>query len=245
LRNVDKPPTQAAGSRLLSALPRKDRDALARHLKPIRLTAGQVLFEPGDDVVRTIFPCSGAVVSLQVSTVSGREVEVATIGNEGAVGGIVSAGDKPAFGRAVVHSAGPGLVIDTARLDELKCDSRAFSDLFSRYADSLLAQIMQSVACNALHALEQRCCRWLLTTSDRTGVDVLHLTQEALAEMLGCQRTSVTAVLQSLEVAGLVRHARGRVEILNRSGLARAACECYGTVDEHFRRLLPEVVDEA
>ena len=113
----------------------------------------------------------------------------------------------------------------------------------ARYADALLAQMMQSVACNALHSIEARCSRWLLSTQDRVGQSVIPLTQEALAEMLGVQRTTVTAVAQALQARDLIRYARGRVEILNRQGIEKIACECYAAVEDHFEKLLPEVAE--
>ena len=101
--------------------------------------------------------------------------------------------------------------------------------------------MMQWVACNALHKVEERACRWLLATHDRAGDHLIHLTQESLAEMLGVQRTTVTAVTSALQQRGLIRIHRGGVEVLDRPGLERAACECYAAVEEHFARLLPEV----
>ena len=234
-------PPRAFGNRLLAALSARDYAVVAPHLKAVELHRGQVLFEPGDEVVTTWFPGRGAVASLLIVTRDGREVEAATIGREGAVGGIVSEGHKPAFGRAVVQVAGPALSISTSHLEAAKIGSPRFSDLLSRYADALLAQMMQSVACNALHTVEARCCRWLLATHDRAGAEIIHLTQESLAEMLGVQRTTVSAVTATLQARGLIRTRRGRVEILDRKGLERIACECYEAVEGHFQRLLPEV----
>ncbi len=191
----------------------------------------------------TYFPCLGTMASLLVISSDGREVEAASIGHEGAVGGIVSAGHKPAYGRAVVQIGGPAFSIETARLEAAKAHSPAFHDLFSRYADVLLAQMMQSVACNALHSVEARCSRWLLSTQDRVQRSPIPLTQEALAEMLGVQRTTVTAVIKTLQSRGLIHYARGRVEILNRRGIEETACECYESVESHFDRLLPNVAD--
>lgn len=228
-------------NRLLAALPAVELALLEPRLAPVLLTRGQVLFEPGDDVTTTYFPCHRTMASLLIVTRNGREVEAATIGREGAVGGIVSEGHKPAFGRAVVQIGGAALSIPTSRLEAVKAASPRFGELFSRYADALLAQMMQSVACNALHRAEERACRWLLSTHDRAGDDIIHLTQESLAEMLGIQRTTVTAVTGGLQDRGLIRTRRGRVEILDRPGLERAACECYAAVERHFARLLPEV----
>ena len=115
----------------------------------------------------------------------GRSAEVATVGREGAVGGVVSSGFLPASTNAVVQIGGPVLRLDALRLQEVKRSSPALRNLFTHYADCLLAQVLQSVACNALHPIESRCLRWLLTFQDRLGTPVLPVTQEMLAEMLG------------------------------------------------------------
>ncbi|MBL8771894.1 MAG: Crp/Fnr family transcriptional regulator [Phenylobacterium sp.] len=236
-----RPRVDRRGNRLLGALSGRDFAVLEPHLEPVRLERGQVLFEPGDDVATTHFPCHRTMASLLVVTRDGREVEAATIGREGAVGGIVSEGHKPAFGRAVVQIGGEALAIPTSHLEAAKTGSPRFGDLFSRYADALLAQMMQSVACNALHSAEERASRWLLATHDRAGDRMIQLTQESLAEMLGLQRTTVTAVTAGLQARGLIRTHRGRVEIVDRPGLERASCECYRAVEDHFAALLPEV----
>lgn len=234
-------PAPRLANRLLAAVAPRDLELIERHLEVVALPRGRVLFEPGDDVVTTHFPCHKTMVSLVIVTRDGREIEAATIGREGAAGGIVSGGHKPAFGRAVVQVPGAAFAIPTAILETVKVGSPAFGELFSRYADALLAQMMQSVACNALHSVEERCARWLLSTHDRAGDQIIHLTQESLAEMLGVQRTTVTAVIQSLEGRGVVRRHRGRVEIVDRRGLERAACECYAAVEAHFATMLPQV----
>ncbi|HEY0648538.1 Crp/Fnr family transcriptional regulator [Phenylobacterium sp.] len=228
-------------NRLLAALSDRDLDVLKAHLEPVALARGKVLFEPGDDVVTTYFPCHRTMASLLIVTRDGREVEAATIGREGAIGGIVSEGHKPAFGRAVVQIPGDAYAISTSHLEAAKTGSRRFGDLFSRYADALLAQVMQSVACNALHRADQRCARWLLAVHDRAGDKVIHLTQESLAEMLGVQRTTVTAITGDLQARGLIRTYRGGLEVIDRPGLERVACECYAAVEAHFAELLPEV----
>ena len=234
-------PVSRRANRLLGALSDRDFAVLEPHLERVSLPRGKVLFEPGDDVTTTYFPCHRSMVSLVIVTRDGREVEAATIGREGALGGIVSEGHKPAFGRAVVQIGGEALAIPTSHLEAAKTGSARFGDLFSRYADALLAQMMQSVACNALHSAEERACRWLLACHDRAGDNLIQLTQESLAEMLGLQRTTVTAVTGALAARGLIRNHRGRVEVLDRPGLERAACECYRAVEDHFSRLLPEV----
>lgn len=231
-----------SSNRLLRVLRSQELILIGTHLVPKRLHRGQVLFEPGQEVETTYFPCHGTVASMLIVSVTGREIEAANIGWEGAVGGIVSAGSKPAYSRAVVQISGPAYCVSTARLEEAKQRSPILHDLFCRYADVLLAQIMQSVACNALHTTEERCSRWLLSTQDRVQSPVLPLTQQALAEMLGVQRTTITAVLKTLQGNRLIGYSRGRIEILNRNGVEKASCECYAAVESHASRLLKHFV---
>ena len=138
----------------------------------------------------------------------GRSVEVASIGREGAVGGIVSCGHSPAFSRAEVIVAGPALRVPMRIIEEAKARSGHLRNLFCRYSDYLLAQIMQSVACNSFHPIEARAARWLLTAQDRAG-SRLALTQESLAGLLGVQRTTVNAVARELQDEGLITTRRG------------------------------------
>lgn len=240
---VDNRPSMRHANRLLKALSSRDFAVLEPHLQPVALPRGKVLFEPGDDVLTTYFPARGAMVSLLIVTRDGREVEAATVGWEGAVGGVVSEGHKPAYGRAVMQIGGEGFAIPTSHLEAAKTGSARFGDLFARYADVLLAQLMQSIACNALHNVEERFARWLLSSHDRAADDAIQLTQQSLAEMLGVQRTTVTAVAGALQSRGLIRAHRGRVEVINRPGLERTACECYRAVEDHFAEILPEVAD--
>ena len=231
---------QFAGNRLLASLKPAERSILEPVMSSVLLNRGDVLFDAGQDVTHTYFPGPGVVASLVVTMTDGRAVEAATIGREGAVGGIVSAGDKPAFARAVVQIGGPALRIETSALESAKERSSDIRDLFSRYADTLLAQTMQSVACNALHSLDSRLCRWLLTTHDRVDSDEIALTQEYLAEMLGVQRTTVSGVARLLQERGLISYRRGRMIIIDRPAIERSACECYRNVQNHFRAMLPD-----
>lgn len=230
---------QFAGNRLLAALKPTERTILEPSLQAVLLHRGDVLFEPGEDVAHTYFPGPGVVASLVVTMADGRAVEAATIGREGAIGGIVSAGHKPAFARGIVQIGGVALKMETAAIEAAKERSSAIRDLFSRYADTLLSQTMQSVACNALHPLDARLCRWLLTTHDRVDSDEIALTQEYLAEMLGVQRTTVSGVARLLQERGLISYSRGRLAILDRPRLEAQACECYASVHAHIRAVLP------
>lgn len=232
-------------NRLLSTFSPADRLLIEGTATIVSLRRGDVLFEPGSQVPATHFPSAGTVVAIVIGIVDGRTVEVATIGREGAVGGIVSAGKAPAYARAVVQIAGSALRVDLKALETVKTRSPQVRELFSRYADALLAQVMQSVACNAFHPLDARCCRWLLTAQDRACCDDIPLTQEYLAEMLGVQRTTVSAVARALQAQGLIRYRRGTIRILDRAAIETKACECYENVARHFRDVLPETRPQA
>jgi CRP-like cAMP-binding protein len=230
-----------ASNRLLSTFTPADRQLIENAAVAVELQRGDVLFDAGGDVGATHFPAAGTVVALVIGIADGRLVEVATIGKEGAVGGMVSCGKAPAFARAVCQIPGSALKVDLKAIETAKTRSPHVRDLFCRYSDALLAQVMQSVACNAFHALDARCCRWLLTAQDRAGGDDIPLTQESLAEMLGVQRTTVSAVARMLQDQGLIRYRRGTIQIVERAEVERRACECYEIVEGHFRRVLPEV----
>jgi len=230
-----------ASNRLLATFAPADRQLIESGASVVKLGRGDVLFEPGAEVPATHFPSAGTVVALVVGVADGRTVEVATIGKEGAVGGIVSGGHAPAFARAVVQVPGSALKVELKALEQAKLRSAHIRELFARYSDALLAQVMQSVACNAFHPLEARCCRWLLTAQDRAGGETIPLTQEYLAEMLGVQRTTVSAVARALQEQGLIAYRRGAISLLDRAAVEARACECYTAVERHFREVLPEV----
>ncbi|HEY3917699.1 MAG TPA: Crp/Fnr family transcriptional regulator [Stellaceae bacterium] len=232
-----------AGNLLLNSLRPQDRALLEPYCEVTAIQRGQVLYEPNENIVTTFFPIAGSMISLVLVMEDDRAIEVATIGHEGAVGGIVSAGHKPAFARMVVEITGTALCLDTDRLEDAKRRSASLRDLFSRYVDVLLAQTLQSVACNALHTIEERCSRWLLAMQDRVATRDLPLTQEFLAELLGVQRTTISAAAQALQRKGLIRYRRGQITIADRAGLEDAACECYAAVERHFRAVLPDVKD--
>ena len=232
-----------SANRLLAALRPDALAEIAPHLVLVDLPADAVLFDAGDDVEHTYLPCGPTQASLLVVTSDGQEIEAASIGFEGAIGGVVSAGFKPAYGRAVVRVPGHAFCIPTNRLEEIKTRHAIVADLFDRAADAFIAQMMQLVACNALHPIEQRACRWLLFAHDRSGDEPIRLTQETLAQMLGVQRTTISAVARVLQDAGIIHIGRGKVEVLDRPGLEKRACECHAAVEAHFGRILPKVAE--
>ena len=226
---------------LLRALQPADRTLIAPYVEPVVFARGDVVFEAGDAVSHVTFPCDHTVVTLAITMLDGRMTETATVGREGAVGGVVSQGYLPAFSRAVVQIGGPVLRLEAGRLQAAKHASPTLRNLFTRYSDCLVAQLLQSVACNALHPIEQRAAKWLLTLHDRLSTDVLPVTQDVLAEMLGVRRTYLSGVLRGLHTRGMIAVARGRITILDRAALERAACECHDRVRRHFEEVLGAV----
>jgi CRP-like cAMP-binding protein len=185
------------------------------------------------------------VIAFVLPMRDGRTVEAATIGREGAVGGIVSLGLKPAFARATVRIPGRVARVSIVRLEEAKRSAPEVHDVLARYADCLIAQVLQSVGCAAVHSLEARCARWLLMSHDRLQAPELPLTQESLAEMFGVARTYLTRIANGLEERGAISRRRGAIRIEDRSVLEEASCECYGLVRRHFERVLPGLYPRA
>jgi DNA-binding MarR family transcriptional regulator len=231
--------TTVSGNQILNLLPRDALDAMASGMETVELRRGQSLFEPGDEVTHAHLPLDSTVVALVVPMRDGRTVEAATIGREGAIGGVVSQGFQPAFTRAVVHIPGSAVRISLKHLDAAKRTVPKVHDLLSRYADCLVAQLLQSVGCASVHPLEARCARWLLLMHDRLQQPDLPLTQEMLADMFGATRTYVTRIASSLQKRGAIVSRRGIIHIESRELLEETTCECYGLVRQHFERVQP------
>lgn len=229
------------GNLLLEALSAQDQALLKPHAERVERRRGDVVFRVGDDVSNVTFPLDHMIVTLVVTMKEGKSVEVATIGREGAIGGVVSRGYLPAFTQAVVQVGGAALRINIDRLQQAKRSSPPLNDLFVRYADCLLAQVFQSVACNALHSIDERCLRWLLTLQDRLGSPSLPVTHEVLAEMLGVRRSYLTSVLGELQRRGLIEVRRGEIRLKDRRKIEEAACECHASVRRHFEVVLGAV----
>jgi CRP-like cAMP-binding protein len=227
------------GNQILRLLPRDAMEALAPALEYATVARHETLFEPGDDVTHVHFPLDSTAVAFVLPMRDGRTVEAATIGREGAVGGIISLGMKPAFTRATVQIPGALARIPIARLEAAKRAAPRIHQILTRYADCLTAQILQSVGCAALHSLEARSARWLLTMHDRLARPELPLTQESLAEMFGVARTYVTRIASKLQDRGAISYRRGVVRIVSRSLLEAQACECYMLIRQHYDRVLP------
>ena len=234
---LDRADEAFAGNRLLSTFAGDARDLIEPFGTMVELDAGETALTRGEQVTASVFPVGPTLISLEIELSGGRTVEAVMIGSRGAVGGIVSCGQAPAFSRALVLVGGPAFKVPMEALEKAKKRSPFIANLFCRFSDYLLAQAMQGVACNAFHSIPERAARWLLHAQDRTG-DRIELTQQALAGLLGVQRTTVNAVLQSLEQDGVISTGRGVIQVMDRDGLKRRACECYDRLEGHFAAII-------
>ena len=225
-------------NRLLQLLNEQDFALFERHVEWFGARPNQVLYSPGDSVGTVYFPCGPSVASYRVVTDDGLEVETVLVGKEGAIGGIVSHGDVPAFTRIVVQFGGPFLRLPLSDLQAIQDRSRYTADLFARYADCLLAQIFQSTACNAAHSVEQRLAKWIIDTVERRDDQDLPLTHAQLAAMVGIGRNYASRLLQEFREHGLIETRRGGMRIIDYAGLQGRACQCHNAVKQHFARVL-------
>jgi CRP-like cAMP-binding protein len=216
-------------NKLLAALPNVDFVRLVQQSTIVSLPQGTVLCEADDEVSEVYFPLSG-MISLVIIMKTGKAIETATVGREGAFAAMAGLGIHVSTVRAIVQVPMTACQVPAAAYRRLAAASPAIASLSVQYNEVLLTQARITAACNALHAVEARFCRWLLQTSDRTRSDTITLTQEFLAEMLGVRRTSVTEVAGRMQAAGLISYARGVIRILDRDSLMAVSCECYETL---------------
>src|SRR6516165_5050940 len=224
---------------LLRRLNSADYALIASHLSLQESAANDLLYNPGDDVDVVHFPCGPSLASYLVANEDGRDVETILVGREGAVGGIVSQGFLPAYTRINVKFGGPFVRLPIGKLDAAKTESRTLRNVFTRYADCMLAQIFQSTACNAIHSIEQRTAKWIISAIERTdSADTVPLTHEQLATLLGVGRSYVSRVIQTFKAEGILQTRRGAILVRDRERLAARACSCNEQVKSHFEEVL-------
>jgi CRP-like cAMP-binding protein len=216
-------------NKLLASLPRDQFDRLLPHLTAVPLQQGVVLCEAGDEVDQIYFPHNG-MLSLLAVLRDGKAIETATVGREGVVGAMAGLGLYKSLVRVVVQMPVTCSKIAATHFRTAVVASETIRNLCIRYNEVLLSQARVTAACNALHPIEARFCRWLLQSADRSASDTVTLTQEFLAEMLGVRRTSVTEVASRVQNAGVITYSRGVIRILDRPALMRMSCECYETL---------------
>lgn len=235
---VRLPPNARPKNRLLAALPSDVYRRLLPDLETIPIRPKMTLHKAGEPIQHVVFP-NGGVCSITTLMPDGTMVEVATVGDEGMLGieAFFSA-DALAPGETMVQVPNGSVVrLGVKAFRRELAEGGGLQDLVGRYAQIIIAQMMQSSACNALHQVQQRCARWLLTTHDRMHDQDFHLSHEFLAVMLGAQRPTVTVVAGTLQQAGLISYKHGLVKVLDRAGLEAASCECYPIIRAHFDRL--------
>jgi CRP-like cAMP-binding protein len=226
------PSTTPLDNKLLASLRRSDFDVLATHLTTVHLQQGVSVCEVGCEVEHVYFPHSGMFSLLNVMR-DGKAIETATVGREGVVGAMAGLGLYKSLVLVNVQLPTTASKIPSAAFRRVADSNQAIRDLCVRYNEVLLTQARVTAACNALHQIDQRFCRWLLQSADRADGDTITLTQELLADMLGVRRTSVTDVAGRIQDQGIITYSRGVIKILDRRALARISCECYQTLVEH------------
>jgi CRP-like cAMP-binding protein len=228
------PPTNL----LLSALPSREYNRLLPHLQPVSLTFKDVLHEPGQLISHLYFPTSGMLSLLLARDGSRASMEVGVVGREGMADLSVFLGAAVASTRSIVQVPGEALRIRAEKFRVLVGRDSKLHELLLRYVHVFLVQLTQGLACNALHSVEKRLCRWLLTVNDRAACDRFPLTHEFLAAMLGVRRATVTDAARRLRKAGFIRYGGGQLTVLDRRGLERTACSCYRVIKAELNRLL-------
>jgi len=238
---------QPAGSdprlnHLIGHLPDADFQRWRPELEWVSMPLGQVMYESGRPLSHVYFPTT-AIVSLLYVMEDGASAEIAVVGNEGVVGISLFMGGETTPSRAVVQSAGEGWRM-RARVvkDEFERSPGPVMHLLLRYTQALITQMAQTAVCNRHHSLDQQLCRWLLLSLDRLSGNDLVMTQELIANMLGVRREGVTEAALKLQRRGLIRYARGHINVLDRAGLEKRTCECYAVVRNEYDRLLPAEV---
>jgi CRP-like cAMP-binding protein len=235
-----KPPQPVAraatNNMLLASLAANDFAQICMELEHVRLQVQDVLYEPGEEIKHVYFPTSGCISMVQVTGTG--TVEVGTVGFEGMVGLPLLLHGTSAPTRSLVQVEGDGYRIATAAFLRIIAMSDSTYRTLLRFALAYFNQVAQSVACNRLHSLEERCARWLLITHDRVEGDEFRLTQEFLSFMLGVHRPAVTLAAGVLQKAGYIHYSRGRIVVTDRAGLEGASCACYQTTRDDYAELI-------
>jgi CRP-like cAMP-binding protein len=232
---LDSAPRSPNG--FLSALAANDFELIRPHLRTTELVEQCVLIEAGETLKRAYLPHRGAI-SLVVRLARGDHIQTAMIGHESVFGAFAALGDPTALNSAVVLMPGVASTLDLDRLRAAADQSVTLRTALVRHGLAVCAQIQQTAGCNASHTVESRLARCLLQAYDLSGGDNLLLTQEALAQMIGARRNSVSLVANTLQQAKFIHYSRGHIEITNLDGLGKTACECYAAVKSHYDRLL-------
>jgi len=235
--SVSPQPTAPAGNWLLNALPAEEYKRLKPDLELTSFSLGEVIYESGGKMKHVYFPTTSHV-SLLYTMIDGATAEMGLVGNEGVVGIALFMGGDTTPSRAVVQGTGEAFRMKARAMQDEFRRGGPFQLVLLRYTQALITQISQTAVCNRLHSVDQRLCRWLLMTHDRTQNDKLQMTQEFMSHMLGVRREGITHAAHRLQEMGAISYVRGRIRILDRKALEEHVCECYGVVKEEHDRLL-------
>jgi len=225
------------GNLLLEALDEPERQQFIARCESVELTFSEVLCEKNEHMPYVYFPTT-SFVSLISSLDGGHSLEVGLVGREGMLGASLLLGVNAAPLKAIVQGTGHALRMDSAQFARQIARSPALAEGFRRYVYVLVSQLAQMAACTRFHVVEERVARWLLMTRDRASSDVLYLTQDFVASMLGVRRAGITRAATMLKKRKLIRYSRGNVYILDRRGLEAASCECYSTATQTYARVM-------
>lgn len=234
-------PVNPRQNHLLAAIPEDEFERISPMLEHVHLPLGEILSEAGSRTQFVYFPTT-AIVSLLNVLEDGATAEIAVVGREGIVGIAIFMGGASMLSRALVQSEGSAYRIHSDLLKQEFNRNLAMQHLFMRYTMALVAQMAQTAICNRHHSIDQQLCRWLLLSVDRLSGNVLNMTQELIADILGVRREGVTEAARKLQDAGLISYSRGCLTVLDRPGLEARVCECYKVVKDEFERLLPDVI---
>lgn len=210
---------------------------IVRHLEPVEIQAGQIIYEAGDQVSDLYFPQKNTMLSLLCTTSDANAVEVGVTGWEGFSGFACLLGSDWTPHQIMGQIPGAALKIKASVLLGIFHGDMEVRTVLLRYVQAVICQISQTALCNRIHSVEERLARWTLVSQDRTEARQLPLTHELLARMLGVNRSTVSLTAGVLQQAGVVRYSRGKFTILNRARLLEIACGCYGSVKEQYQRL--------
>jgi CRP-like cAMP-binding protein len=224
---------------ILQHLSAKTMALIEPHLHRLRVAQGVVLQETGEPITNVYFPLSGMVSMLAVLK-NGAAIEAGIIGREGYVGGYLGPRGWRPFGHAVMQMSGDVMRLNVRHFKKAYDASDELRILTNGYQSVVHFQAQQTAACQALHQVEPRMCRWLLQAQDAVGGNTLNLTQEFLSHMLGVRRTSVSASANKLQAKGLISYKRGVITILDRKALEKSACECYAAVSRAIADAMPK-----
>lgn len=239
LRIANAPSESPLRNHLLAALPAEDFARVADQLELVQLRVGDMLYEPGSHLKYAYFPTS-AIISIHYVMATGASAETASVGNDGVLGISIFLGGQTTSSSAMVNTGGYAYRLPRTLLMQEFDLAGPLQRLLLRYTQALVTQTLLTAACNRHHSVEQQLCRWLLTALDRLPSNELVMTQELVSRMLGVRREGVTEAAGKLQHAGYISYRRGHISVLNRVGLERHACECYGEVKKEMSRLFKE-----